>query len=131
MLSFALTSALISVAAPPECPWTFGWMVESLMLNGGTVPINSSFWLRSYSAGDDFTITDQTTSSTIAFDLLETDLIATGGRLIELRPRQLLRPNAEYQLNAGPSGYLTLIRTSSETDTPCHGRSASRRVYRL
>ena len=117
MLSSSLTLALISVAAPPECPWVFGGMVESMMPNGVTVPINASFWLRSYSEADDFTITDQSTSSTIAFDLLETDLIATGGRLIELRPRELLRPNAEYQLISGQFGYQTLIRTSSETDT--------------
>ncbi len=115
MLSHTLTLALISVAAPPDCPWTFGGMIEPLMQSGVTVPINSSFWLRSYSDGGDFTITDQTTSATVAFDLLETDLTATGGRLIELRPRELLRPNAEYQF--GPSGYQTLIRTSSETDT--------------
>jgi MYXO-CTERM domain-containing protein len=116
MLSHMLTLALISVPAPPECPWTYG-MIEPLMPGGVTVPTNGSFWLRSYSEVDDFAITDQTTSSTIAFDLLETDLIATGGRLIELRPRELLRPNAEYQLIAGPFGYQTQIRTSSESDT--------------
>ena len=108
-----LISVPIGVAAPPECPWLFGGSVD-VLVPSVPIPQNASFWIRDYRPEPTtYAVIDQTTGSTIAIDQLEIDLTATGGRLIQLRPRLPLAPLRTYEIDLG--GTATHVCLESAT----------------
>jgi hypothetical protein len=97
----------------PTCPWSLG-AVELLLADGFPIPLNASFWVRAYQEAE---LTLYTGGSSIAVDRIELDLTATRGKLIELRPRELLQPDTTYVLRVMPGDFDALFRTGTELDT--------------
>lgn len=106
----------------PECPWDIGavrWLQPVERVN----PSNASFWIVDYAGDAAPSIVDETTSSSVAVDEIVVELMSTGGRLIQLRPRAVLRPGVSYSVHAaadflgriGPS-ILGRIGTSTVVD---------------
>jgi hypothetical protein len=109
-------AAPLARAAPPQCPWQLSDYPQAILPYGSTIPRNASFWVREYGAAYDLTVIDKSTSSSIALDSTAIELTSTGGRLIELRPRALLKADTEYELQFGVAGLGGSVTTTSTTD---------------
>jgi hypothetical protein len=112
---------LIALPRPPtvDCPWTLGTS-EVLTVGATLIPRNASFWIHTYGR-DDHAVED--TFGTLSVERVTTELTASGGRLIELRPSELLLANRSYLVRPPDDLYgvrFTTTATIDETapDTP-------------
>jgi hypothetical protein len=99
--------ALASLGPIPRvCPWAETTSERLLPNYQLVIPRNASIWVREYGHPTD----PITFSPTVEADLIATDLSASGGRLLELRPRELLPPTTNYR-------YIGTTSTTTD-DTP-------------
>ena len=108
---------LPAISRPPlACPWEKSEL-EVLVPETG-LPTNGRIFIRDYGIADVSGLSMKTGGSTIAIDVIETELVLSSGRLFEIVPRADLEPNTTYEVRYTTAVLAEVTTTLGRDEEP-------------